>query len=152
MDTNKYLRIALAACAAIFLYEIWQISTIRLSEKHLEQDVAVLGAQIAHDNSASHLFSIGMKSFFDGFTFGAFADEGPFTESIKEDRFAANVKQRKAVILTAHSQNVSQLHSCATIRNWALLLGIAVVVYPFAATRIKNKFAQPYPSRNEGNA
>jgi|688.fasta_scaffold483271_2 hypothetical protein len=137
MKNCKPRHIILAICAAMFLYQLWHIASIRASEKNLEQDAAAWVAKVNQRNSASYIVPILLKSVFDGFTFGRFADEGIFTEYKKETRFDEKAIQTHARLLTAHSQNLAELRSAALLRNWSLAVGLIILAYSYVAKKAK---------------
>jgi hypothetical protein len=107
-------------------------------------------AEAEDKNSWSSLIGIGVRSFFDGFTLGAFTDEGVFTESKKIERWANDFAQRNAVCVEkarqiqaayaslveedktlrqAVAREYSKYKSANSARSWSLLVGIAAVVF-----------------------
>lgn len=148
MNTSKPRHVILAVCAAVFFYQLWHIAGIRASQARIEQDAAALGAQVKNRNSASHITSMFLKSVFDGFTFGRFAEEGIFTEYNKETRFDDSTTQKAARLSTAHSQNLSEIRSAALIRNWSLGAGLIVIAYSFAAKKRKQMVSVPVQKRD----
>ena len=143
MNTSKPHHVILAVCAAVFLYQLWHIAGIRASQAKIEQDAAALGARVKNRNSASSIVPMFLKSVFDGFTFGRFAEEGIFTEYKKEVRFDDSVTQEYARLSTAHSQNLSEMRSAARIRNWSFGAGLIVIAYSLAAKKRKETASVP---------
>jgi hypothetical protein len=94
--------------AVMFLYQIHKISG-------LNEEAAVLISQAdAHNNPGAGSY---IRSFFDGLTLGAFADEGIFTEAKKSEREGQYLESARASILSRYGDAV-------TYRNWGLILGI----------------------------
>ena len=93
---------------AMFVYQVHQISG-------LNEEAAVWRSQAdALSNPGAGPF---VRSFFDGLTFGAFADEGIFTEGKKMERAGNQLEATRASLL-------SRYESAVTFRNWGLMLGL----------------------------
>ena len=105
--------------ALVFLYQIHQISG-------LNEEAAVWRSQadaLANPGAAPLI-----RSFVDGLTFGAFADEGIFTESKKMERAGNQLDATRASIL-------SRYNSAVSFRNWGLIIALGAGSVAFMLKR-----------------
>ena len=113
--TMKNIQIAYLVAAfgvAMFLYQLHQISG-------LNEEAAVFCAQLnAHNNPGGGTYA---RAFFDGLTFGAFADEGVFTEAKKSEREGSQLELARVSL-------ISRYENAASYRNWGLIIGIIGIV------------------------
>ena len=119
-------------------------------------------AEVDDKNSWSSLISTGVRSFFDGFTFGAFTDEGAFSESKKFDRWKTDFSKREAVraeqarqiaaafqnlqdedkrLRVAASKEYDQFKLFNNLRTWFGLIGIGAAIFAWVSAS-KEKCAQ----------
>ena len=99
----------------VFFYEVYHIG-------RLEEEAAVLRAQIERYNAWSTQSASLVRAFFDGLTLGTFANDGMFTESKKLDRESRQLNAARA------SLN-SRYETAKSFRNTGLIVGaIAGVV------------------------
>lgn len=112
--TQKWF-VAAAILGGLFLYQIHTIN-------RLNEEAAVLQSRIKAFNdpwSAPNIATY-CKSFFDGFTFGAFAKEGIFTECNKIDRKIGDLRDASASLMSRYQtatlyRNVSFLGALTCI-------------------------------------
>lgn len=108
MKSLVYICLALSGLS--FLYQVNRIAD-------LEKEAVKLQAEIDSKTSTSAVVGGAMKSFFDGFTFGIFADEGIFTEYNRYNRWTEDVTQRIAVLEADYKSTKSK-------RNWSLFVAL----------------------------
>lgn len=112
---------------ALFLYQVNHLS-------QLEEEAAVLSARIhQHNNPSSGAY---IRSFFDGLTLGAFADEGVFTE-VKKAEHEGNQLNLAIASLKSRYQ------SACFYRNGGLIVAVIALV---AGLKLKGQTANITPS------
>lgn len=114
-----------AIAGAMFIYQVNNIT-------HLDEEAAVLSAQIGHHNSLGAKAGSFMRAFFDGLTLGSFAEEGIFTESKKADRESRQLAATRASLL-------SRYQSASAYRNTGLVTAILAAALGFALKRKAEK-------------
>jgi|GEM_PF-5034413 len=106
-----------AVAAAMFVYQVNHIG-------HLHEEAVVLEQQTVDYNSIDHLVGFGIRSLFDGFTFGAYAKDGIFTESNKAEQEARQINAHRASL-------ISRYGSAIFYRNTGLIVAVIAVVVGF---------------------
>ena len=106
-----------AASLVSFLYHVKVVGEVRA-------EISALRAEVAMKTSTASLVTGSARSFFDGLTLGAFAEEGIFTESNKYDRWSTDAARRDALLKEKYSQT-------SLWRNWSagILVGSSVVLF-----------------------
>jgi hypothetical protein len=93
-------------------------------------------AQYEQQTSTVNLIGSAIKSFFDGYTFGAFAEEGMLTESNKWSRMNNDYRQQMSSTRSATDQAIST-------RRWSILWATFAIIWMLRAYRRKGKGSDP---------
>jgi hypothetical protein len=137
MTTVQKWFVAAAVFGAVFLFQANKI-------ERLKEDATVLGAQIDVVNNPWSTQNVNMycRAFFDGVTWGVFAEEGVFTEANRQDRLYDNLRDRSASLY-------SRYKTACLYRNASCLGAILALVVAFVVRRKKAKqhfLSSPAPS------
>lgn len=131
MKMKQVAILALVVTMLVFSYSVKRISDLR-------GEYAALQAEVAHKTSAGSITGGMVKSFFDGFTLGIFAEEGPFTEYKKLDKWATEVARREALLTSAYTDAVAQ-------RTWSFIGALFCVGLLFFAVKKEGKAESKSP-------
>ena len=129
-----------------------EVKSLEAEANRLMQQGSAIKADVDDHTSWGTIINSSARAFFDGLTFGAFADEGIFTESKKIERWGNDVAQRDAArvermrqiqatygslqeedkaLCQAMSQIFSQYKFHNKARSWAVICGLVAVIFAF---------------------
>lgn len=122
---NRTAWVLLVISVMVVAYHLMTLANVKSQYDQLRIQNAALAAEVDHQMSwGTYLPKLG-KSFFDGFTFGIFAEEGIFTEYNKMDRWEADVVRREAAIREGLSQCASTYKAGLATRN--IFFGVGII-------------------------
>ena len=129
---------------------------------------SAIKADVEDKTSWGSAINSGARAFFDGLTFGMFADEGVFTEAKKIERWSNEVAQKDAArvermrqiqatyaslqgeektLNQAMSQVADQYKFHNQARSWAVICGIIAVIFAFVKSRNEKVATSPVPAK-----
>ena len=129
---------------------------LRQEGERLMQDKAALEAEVNQQTSWSSLLVSGAKAFWDGFTLGAFTQDGIFEESKRYERLSKDVSIRDARRIERAKQIITQMEGlekedrqlrpsanaelqryrvCGIGRSWSFLIGVVSLIVSFVTAK-----------------
>ena len=122
---NRIAWVTFIICILGFTYQILTLAKIKSQYNLFSAQYAGVEAEYENEMSWGSILPSMGKSFFDGMTFGYFAEEGMFTEYNKAKRWENDITKREATIRAKINQCVKDNNSKFKIRN--NLFGIGIV-------------------------
>ena len=133
---NRIFAVALAISALVFIYTICMVASLKSRMEEIEINEAAIHAEVEHNTSWGTMIPQMGKAFFDGLTFGMFAEKGMFTEYEKMKEWQASVVERSSRNKAEFEQCYDKYITFISGRNWFGIFTIISVI-GYIATRQK---------------
>lgn len=133
--SRKWL-IVFVISALLFTVNVIKIANLNARNEQVRVQKAALITEVEYQNSPRVVIPSLLKSFFDGFTLGAFSKEGLFEEHYKRERWADSTAEKGARIWAEGDFLTEKISSFAFWRNiFAIVMIVSFIGYKITSKR-----------------